>query len=422
MSPRLLLPHALSFGLILAPFLALPSNAQTWRPLLRGLYQTPIDAPEGIRRLTEPSPSAKVIKLVPGPLTFEAAQYVEIGDTRYYLDRDGVEAVWDERPASWIVVPGSGRAGFIAGTTPATLVKRETRDFFKAGPQTAEIYEETVNLWPEIDWAPDFRRAEVDFRLPAKVAAYRPGESGAWELDLTIYPAFESNEDRIPGPAPENWGEPFRALITRPVQRSVTLRGSSGGENLGAVFLPDTVWAAEMSEGRVQALRIGWHELEPPHEVSRLSAPHFQRGGRFRFRFLASRLLGDPVRIEVTPDRITGVDMTVYELIAALGGPPPSPDDAPLDELIHSVWNLRVTPDGSITVVTPLMEGRGAAGSLELESLGLGPTFEEDLAALAQLAKSDPPVLGTDEPGWLRVREEALGEIPMEQRGPETEF
>src|SRR5690606_6391701 len=117
-----------------------------------------------------------------------------------------------------------GRSEFIASTTPATMVKRETRDFFKTGPQTAEIYEETVNLAPVTPWGADYRRAEIDFRLPAKVAAFRTIKN-TWELELTVFPAFESDIDRIPGPAPELFGEPYQALITRPVQRSVKVVG-----------------------------------------------------------------------------------------------------------------------------------------------------------------------------------------------------
>jgi len=409
MFPRSLLPVPLVFALLSAR-----ASAQTWLPLLRDAYQVEVDAPEGVTLLSDPSPEAKIIDVRSGPLSFKVCRYLDFGRERYYLTTEEFLAAEAGKPASWIRIPGSQRGDFIARTTPAKLVKRETRDFFKEGLQTAEVYEEIVNLAPVVEWS-------GDFRLPVKVISFREGGSGDWVLELTVFPAFESNEDRIPGPVPEFRGEMFRSLITRPVQRSITIRGTREAGKLAGLFLPDTVWAADCFEGRIVSLRIGWHDLQPPHEVSKLSAPHFRRGEMMSFRFGVNRQLSEPVQIEVTPDRIVGVDWTRYDLIAKVGGEPGEYSDADNEQYLHKIWNVKVTSDLLVSVVTPLTEGRGASGNLELESLGLGPSFEEELKALAMLKKATAPPLDTpSEAAWRAVIDHELGTIPASQRGPET--
>lgn len=404
------------------------SSAQDWKPHLRNLPSfdlqgMDIDAPEGVVVLAQPSAGAQVLKTQPGPLVLKAAAYVDNGGSRYYLTAEARDMLWDEKPAYWISVPGTGRSEFIASTTAATLVKRETRDFFKTGPQTAEVYEETVNLAPVSAWGAGWRRAEIDFHLPVKVAAFRSLDDDAWELELTVFPAFESSTERIPGPRPEIYGEPYQALITRPVQRTVKVTGTAKADPLRSLFVEGSVWAAGFSEGRLQELRIGWHELEPPFEVSRLSAPHFRRGDQMAFRFRLNRLLAEPAQIEVTPDRIVGVDYTKYDLIAEIGGAPGEYSDAEMEAFLNQLWNVTVGPDLLVNVVAPLIEGRGAAGSLELESLGLGPSFEEELKALVGMAKATaPPLDPPTEADWLSIVDHELGVIPESQRGPETDL
>jgi hypothetical protein len=404
------------------------ANSQEWKPLLRHLGRgdfqaVEIDAPNGAVIRSNPSPEAEILRKLPRPFVLKARRYVEIGTERFYLTPDAEDLMIGNKPTYWVSVPGTRRGEFIASTTPATLVKRETRDFFKAGPETAEVYEETVNLAPVTEWGPAYRRAEIDFQLPAKVVSLEERAGDAWELTLTVYPAFESNVYRIPGPAPEFYNEPYRALITRPVQREVRVQGTENGKKLASLFVPGTVWAATFSEGRLQEIRIGWHDSQPPYEVSRLSAPHVRRRDPLSFRFQVNRLLETPVIMEVTPDLITGVDYTVYDDIAELGGPPGDFSDAEsMDTRVHSIWNVTVASDQRIRVVTPLIEGRGAAGSLELESLGLGPSFEEELKALAELSKYTAPGLAApDSPDWFSIRDQVLGPVPESQRGPEIE-
>ena len=419
-SARLIL--GLLIGMVVPPL-----AAQEWNPELRTFFSldgmgAELDAPEGAMVRQEPRSDAPILRTIPGPAVLRVTNYLEIGSERHYLTADARDLLFEGKATYWVTVPGTDRAKFIAGTTPATLVKRETRDFFKTGPQTAEVYEETVNLTPVTQWGAEFRRAEIDFRLPLKVAAFREKEDGTWELDLTVYPAFESNIDRIPGPIPAAFDDPYRALVTRPVQREIRVRGASGGAACRALFHPGTVWAGAFSEGRLQSMRIGWHDIEPPYEVSRLSHPHVRQGEKLAFRFLANRLLADPVEITLTPDRITGVDCTFYDQIALLGGPKGAESEPEFEDYQHRLRNIVVTPDGRVTVVAPLLDGRGAAGMLELESLGIGPGFEEELKALAAMGKAETPPAGDPgSPEWHSILTRALGEVPASQRGPETD-
>jgi len=148
-----------------------------------------------------------------------------------------------------------------------------------------------------------------------------------------------------------------------------------------------------------------------------------------RFRFQATRLLAGPLVIDLVPDRVVGVDWTKYDLIAQLGGPPTAEDQEMLEYfpyyaggVDHGIWNLLLKPDLTLAVVAPLMDGRGAPGMLELESMGLGPSFEEDLRALPEFAKMPlVPLPEPESPEWRTILAEPLGEIPLSQRGEETE-
>jgi hypothetical protein len=339
-----------------------------------------------------------------------------------------MDGLWDNVIPTWLLVIGTGRPDFIAASEPARLLKRETRDFFKEGPVTAEIYEETAPLADLTEWGEGYRRAEIDFRSPAKVEEFRTTDDGGWELRLSVFPAFDSDTERIPGESPD-WDGPHRVLISRLSQRETVVRGSSRGPELSALFLPGTVWAAALSEGRVQSLRLGYHDIQPPYEVSRLSPPHFTRSDPMRFRFLATRLLGEPRAFELVPDRIVGVDWTNYEMMAQLGGPPTDEDREMLEFLPffaggtdHGLWQVMVESDLSVTVVAPLMEGRGAPGMLELESIGLGPSFEDDLRALPEFAKTPPtPLPAPESPEWRLILTEPLGPVPVSQQGEETD-
>ena len=114
---------------------------------------------------------------------------------------------------------------------------------------------------------------------------------------------------------------------------------------------------------------------------------------------------------------------TMYEMMAELGGPKTDPDEAEWERELHKGWLITLSPDLTVRVVAPLLEGRGAAGMLELESLGLGPSFEEELKALEAMKSSQaPPLVPTEAPGWQSIFEKPLGEVPEGQRDPETQF
>lgn len=395
------------------------AGAQEWRKELRNCgfpTASVLDAPAGYKVLSAPSAKARVVREVPGPASVSVTNYVERNSVRYYL------ASW-ENESEWIVVPGTKRAEFIAASTPAKMIKKETRDFFKTGPETAEVYEETCPIEPVTEWGDDYRRAEIDFNLPLKLVSFKGREDGAWEAVFSVFPAFTSNDQRIPGPPPELYGEPHQVIITRPDSRETTLRGGSRAAVFEQVLLPGTVWAGGFSEGRLQHLRLGWDELQTPEEVSRLSPPHFSRAEPMSFRFNTTRLLETPTLISVTPDRVVGVDWTNYAEMAKLGGPYHGGEDDELHLHIQKMWNITLDSRLQLNVVAPLIEGRGAAGMLELEELGLGPSYEEELKALARMPEQEPPALGEpDDPAWKSIMTNKLGRVPVSQRAAETSF
>jgi len=122
---------------------------------------------------------------------------------------------------------------------------------------------------------------------------------------------------------------------------------------------------------------------------------------------------------------VVGVDWTVYDLIAQIGGDSEAEaeEDKELEALNAQLWNLAVDSRLAITVLAPLTEGRGAAGSIELEGIDLVPTDEEEAKALADMAKAEnPPAPIPDSPGWISNAEQDLGSVPESQRGPESQF
>lgn len=309
---------------------------------------------------------------------------------------------------------------------PARLLKKETRDFYKEGPVTAEIWEETVSLVTPVRWEgteePEviglgLEGGDYNLLMPVKIISFTGGEDGSWSVRLSVFPAFDSNTLRIPGPRPEFYGEPFRALITKPKEREIVLTGTRNAAQLKSVFIPGTVWAGAFHEGRIRQLRLGDTDLPPAIEVSRLSAPFFTREDPMSFRFHATRLNESPVFLEVTPTRILGADMTIYSFMKELGGPPEEGYDDDWSEYVHSVWNIVVGVDQEVNAIAPLMEGRGAAGMLELESLDLGPDYEADLKALVAFGKEKAPPLPQPPPtGWNDILKTKLGDIPASQR------
>jgi len=186
---------------------------QEWKPLLCSLFShdlmgVGIDAPGGAVLRSERSSEAPLIRSPPGPLLPKASNSVEIGTERFYLTADARDLMSEDKPTYRVSVPGTKRGEFIAATTPATLVKRETRDLFKTGPQTAGVHEEAVNPAPGTDCGPACRRSEVNFHLPAQVLSLEIRDDDAWELTLTVCPSFDSNVDRMPAACRNRKGVP----------------------------------------------------------------------------------------------------------------------------------------------------------------------------------------------------------------------
>lgn len=375
-----------------------------------------LDAPEGVTLVAQPDAAAPVLKRFEEPGFVRVIRYVESGGARFYLPKEAIdEKTYAQREVGWIVVPGPGRRDFIAGTKPARLLKKEQRDDPKLGPVNAEVYEETVPVAEANTWGDGFRRAEIDFAFPVKVVSFGGGGDGSWEAVFTVFPAFNSDVGRIPGPEPEFYDDPYRALITMPDRREVTLRGSARLDEYRSLLVPGTVWAAGMSEGRIQCLSIGYSWLPPEIECSPLSNPAIRRGDRLDFRFRAAKLDGTFVTLDATPDRILGIDYTNYDVLAKLRPEPPDPE-FPQSETWAEEWNILLNSRHEIVVVAPLMEGRGAAGMLELESLDLGDTYEQDLKALRAFWDVAPPEFTSAEPGWALYTEEPMGAIPASQQ------
>lgn len=308
----------------------------------------------------------------------------------------------------------------------ARLIKRETRDFFKTGPATADIYAETVDIDPVVEWGGPFRPVIdgeyplIDFQLPVKVESFLV-DGDAWELALVVFPAFDSDTSRIPGPPPELYGEPYQALITMPRQRAVRVHGEGKAKELAAVFIPQTVWSAAIFNGKVQSLRLGWSDMPPKVETSKLSPPHFSLGDPMTFRFAANRLLADDTIVTFTPDQVLGLDFTDYARLADYGGPYGNTEADSVELYIQSLWIIEVTCNLMVSAIAPLIEGRGAGEIIKLESLDLGPSYEDELKALKKFADRPNPHLSLPlPPGWKDILQGKLGNIPASQRGPES--
>lgn len=392
----------------------IPRFTDSARGLNDALTGTVIDAPDGYTVLALPELRASVVRTDNRPAFFDAVRYVEQGGLRLYLPKEAFDdKTWERKQVGWVFVHGNGRAEFNQTTIPARLLKKEQRNDLKLGPVNAEVYQETVPIAETTEWGASFRRAEIDFAMPVKVISFQELGESHWEVSFTVFPAFNSDVARIPGPKPEFYDDPYRALITMPGRREAKITGQGRIDEYRNLLQPGTVWAAGVSEGRLQALSIGYSRLPPEVECSPLSNPAFHRGDRLSFRFLSTKLDGSSVMLETTPDRIFGVDYTDYSNLARL-----RPMEDPGPEYVHpDEWNIVLNSRMDIVVIAPLMEGRGGAGMVELESLDLGDAYEQDLKTLRAFWKIPPPEFSNADAGWSLFLDVPMGEIPFSQRG-----
>lgn len=413
----------LRLGLVSSFVLALltTSSAQNFKSSFRRAvsenFDPPIlDAPNGYSIFTSPSPDAARARVAGGPTQIQVDGYVENAGNRYYLTRKSFLAWFDDiEPKEWILIHNTDRSKFIAETVPAKLVSREVRNLFADGNIETAIYEETVPVLESTIWDKTYRRADIDFSLPVKVVSFRENEDGQWEVVFSIFPNFNSESQRISGIWNEEDDEP-KALITKPANLEVSLKGDRSSEAFRKILQPGIVCAASMSEGRIQKLRVG--ELYPRwFNISTLSPPQILKGDVLSFRFLATRLNAEPVSIEITPSEIIGADLTDYSRISAMG-PPFDRDSNP--RLDQENWSIEFGPDQMIKAVAPLTSERGAPGMLELEGLSLGDDagdYEKDLEALILMNKQKAPELpATSEGGWQSILEAKVGAIPGAQQ------
>lgn len=303
------------------------------------------------------------------------------------------------------VPPGRGR-----------LVGRETRQH-RGYRELVEVYEEVVPLTGETRW-PASGTDSDQVIFPVKVESVRGQDADGWVATLSVFPNFDSNPSRVgidrgtQGALNASGWAVSRGLISKPATQSVTLAGGVGAERLLAILKPGMVFEGLFSEGRLQRLQAGETGVPATH----FSPPHFRKGDRMAFRFHATTLRGSDLVVEVEPDAIVGADYTDYGDMAKLG-PPFSKDGYPENSKDqHDHWSLAVSCDLRVRVIAPLWEGRGGAGILDLESIDLGSSYEEDLKALNAFRKANATRLGPPASGWASIWEARLGSVPRSQR------
>lgn len=287
---------------------------------------------------------------------------------------------------------------------------------------TIEIYEETVSLEATTPWplkTPEY----ADVVLPVKVASATEAEDGTWRAVFTVNPNFDSNIDKFgfPQPSARQMGDPafqiLRVLTSKPSLKEITVTGTARGAQMVAVLKPGIVFNGFFSEGKLYYLEAG-DTWPPVVAASRLSAPQFQSLiGLKTFRFHITTIDGGHTLIEVMPDKITGADYTQYAPIAKMG--PPFDEQTGMEEWLMEEWGIEILSDQTVHVVAPLMDGRGAPGMLELESLSLDDSaYDREVSALKTFFDVQPPPLAPAG-GWISILEKPLGAVAKQQQIPE---
>jgi hypothetical protein len=315
-------------------------------------------------------------------------------------------------------VTGSARRE--AGAPPhpgkARLVIRETRqhDGYR---ELVEVYEEMVPLAGETRW-PASRTDSDQVIFPVKVESARSQDGTSWVVTFSVFPNFDSNLSRVgidpgtQGAVPPSGKAVSRALISKPATQSVVLTGGVEAEKILAILKPGMVFEGYFSNGRLLSLQAGESGVPATH----FSPPHFRPGDRMAFRFHATTLRGSDLVMEVEPDFVVGADYTDYGDMAKLG-PPFSKEGYPENNKdLHYYWSIEVASNLKVRVIAPLWEGRGGAGILDLESIDLGSSYEEDLKALNAFDKGRASLLGQPASGWRSIWAIRLGSIPQSQR------
>ena len=376
-------------------------------------------APQGFQVATTPGGPVDPSRTKTEATEVSVVGFVERGGTRFYLTEEGSDQWIDSgKPSYWLLIPGA-----VFPEKPRLSSRQKGIDPNSGENVTIEVYEETVALASTTPWPmeqPDF----PDVVLPVKVKSAQTTEGEGWRATFTVYPSFESNIDKyaFPYPSSNQMNDPafqvLRTLVSKPSLREITITGTSRAEQMIAVLKPGIVFNALFAGGKLYYLEAGdtWPPIVP---ASRLSPPQFLNLlGLKTFRFHLTTLDGGHTLVEIMPDKITGADYTQYEPIARMG--PPFDDQAGLPRWLMNEWSIEVHCDQTVHVVAPLMEGRGAPGMLELESISLDESdYDREVAALKTFFEVEPPPLPPDG-NWNSIFEKPLGFVSEQQRVEES--
>ncbi|MEM6917089.1 MAG: hypothetical protein AAF491_11040, partial [Verrucomicrobiota bacterium] len=336
-----------------------------------------------------------------------------------------------EVPPIWISAGGKEKLPAL----PTLQGKVPSQDPYTGELVTVELYEESVSveethLWPvESD---DEARARF---YPLAVLQTQEAD-GFFLVDFQIFPHGDSITTGYPFFIPPydpdlgaNW-PPARRLVSRPDQAVIRLKvplAEASKLGLANLMARGLVYLGRFEKGKLVRLSIGenyWSQTAP---VSRLGPPLFARGDSMSFQFPATRLEGAATSISLTPDTITGVDFNNYEFLATMG-PPYGEMSTPVE--LQNAWSLDIEGNLALSLVAPLMEGRGAAAMLELEGLSLDPVappFGEpafsanDLEAFREVLPASFDLENLPA-GWSSILREKIGPVPEGQRTPETDY
>ena len=376
-------------------------------------------APQGYQVARRPGGPVDPARTESAPAEITVVGFVERGGTRYYLTEEGSDQWIDNgNPSYWLVIPGA-----VFPEKPPLSSRQKGIDPDSGENVTIEVYEETVALVQTTAW-PMAQPEYPDVVLPVKVKSIEPTTGDAWRATFTVYPSFDSNIDKyaFPYPSSNQMSDPafqvLRKLVSKPSFKEITVTGTARAEQMMTVLKPGIVFNGLFAGGKLYYLEAGdtWPPIVP---ASRLSAPQFQSLiGLKAFRFHITTIDGGHTLIEVMPDKITGADYTQYAPIAKMG--PPFDDQTGLPKWLMEEWGIEIHCDQTVHVVAPLMEGRGAPGMLELESLSLDDSeYDREVAALKTFFEVQPPPLAPAG-GWISILEKPLGAVAKQQQIPES--
>lgn len=367
-----------------------------------------------------------------GPKTFLVSGFVEVNGVRYYVPLENHKR-WFEKnvPPIWISAGGKEKL------PPLPVLKEKVagKDPFTGESIITSLYEETIAIEEVQIWPVESDEDAVARFFPLVVLQVNEAE-GFFLVDFQLFPHGDSvttgysfftppfNPD-VAGPWP-----PARRLVSRPdkavIRWKVPLEGAADA-GLKNLMKRGLVYLGRFEQGKLVRLSIGgdnWSEIAP---VSLFGAPLFLRGEKMLFQFPATRIEGEATSISLTPDTITGVDFNNYDFLATMG-PPYGEMSMPVE--LQDSWALDIKGNLELALIAPLMEGRGAAGMLELEGLSLEPIAPplgepafsaDDLRAFREKLPASFDTGNLPE-GWKSILQEKIGQVPEIQRTPETDY